>query len=260
MLKVDHITVEYDERPVVEDFSLEMGNGEIVSLVGESGSGKTTVIRAILGLLPEGGEVTKGDILFEGQSLLNRSQAELDLIRGRDITMIFQDSGAMMNQTRLIGGSFVEYIRIHERTTKKDAWKKGADMLARMRLPDPDRIMRSYPFQLSGGMRQRVGIAMGMVFHPKLLLADEPTSALDVTTQAQIIRQMMEMYRMSKTSIILVTHNLGVAAYMSDRILVMRNGRVVEQGDREKILHHPESDYTVELLDAIPTMDGEIYV
>ncbi len=109
-------------------------------------------------------------------------------------------------------------------------------------------------------MRQRVGIAMGMVFHPKLLLADEPTSALDVTTQAQIIRQMMDMYRQSKTSIIIVTHNLGVAAYMSDKILVMRNGRVVEQGDRERVLRHPESDYTVELLDAIPTMDGEIYV
>ena len=133
-------------------------------------------------------------------------------------------------------------------------------MLAATRLPDADNVMHSYPFQLSGGMRQRVGIAMGMVFHPKLLLADEPTSALDVTTQAQIIRQMMDMYRQSKTSIIIVTHNLGVAAYMSDKILVMRNGRVVEQGDREKVLRHPESDYTVELLDAIPTMDGEIYV
>ena len=260
MLKVDHITVEYDERPVVEDFSLEMGSGEIVSLVGESGSGKTTVIRAILGLLPEGGEVTKGDILFEGRSLLELGEAELDTIRGRDITMIFQDCGAMIDPTSTIGTQFIEYIRTHEKIGKAEAYKKAAAMLAATRLPDADNVMHSYPFQLSGGMRQRVGIAMGMVFHPKLLLADEPTSALDVTTQAQIIRQMMDMYRMSKTSIIIVTHNLGVAAYMSDKILVMKNGRVVEQGDREAILHHPTNDYTIELLDAIPTMDGEIYV
>ncbi len=260
MLTVDHITVEYDGRPVVEDFSLEMQPGEIVSLVGESGSGKTTVIRAILGLLPEGGEVSKGDILFEGTSLLRRSEAELDAIRGRDITMIFQDSGAMIDPTATIGSQFIEYIRAHERVSRDEAYKKAAAMLGATRLPDPDNVMHSYPFQLSGGMRQRVGIAMGMVFHPKLLLADEPTSALDVTTQAQIIRQMMEMYKASKTSIIIVTHNLGVAAYMSDRILVMRYGKVVEQGDREAVLHHPQSDYTRELLDAIPTMDGEIYV
>ena len=260
MLKVDNITVSYDDRPIVRDFSLEMRPGEIVSLVGESGSGKTTVIRAILGLLPESGEVTKGDILFEGRSLLELNEAELDVIRGRDITMIFQDSGAMIDPTSTIGSQFIEYIRTHEKLSKAEAYKKAAAMLAATRLPDPDNVMHSYPFQLSGGMRQRVGIAMAMTFTPKLLLADEPTSALDVTTQAQIIRQMVDMYREYRSSIIIVTHNLGVAAYMSDRILVMKDGRVVEQGDRDRILRHAENEYTLNLLESIPTMDGEIYV
>ena len=260
MLKVDHITVEYDERPVVEDFSLEMGSGEIVSLVGESGSGKTTVIRAILGLLPEGGEVTRGDILFEGRSLLELGEAELDTIRGRDITMIFQDCGAMIDPTSTIGTQFIEYIRTHEGLSKQDAWKKGIGMLERMRLPDCDRIMNSYPFQLSGGQRQRVGIAMGMTYQPRLLLADEPTSALDVTTQAQIVRQFMDLRDEYGTSIIIVTHDLGVASYMGDKIVVMRNGEIVDQGDRDYMLHVSKNDYTNMLLDAVPSLGGRRYV
>ena len=260
MLNVKNITVEYDERPVVEDFSLEMGEGEIVSRVGESGSGKTTVIRAILGLLPEGGEVTRGEIFFDGKSLLDCPKKDLIAMRGRDMSMIFQDCGAMIGPTSTIGSQFIEYIRTHEKVGKREAYDRAAKMLTAMRLPDADNVMHSYPFQLSGGMRQRVGIAMAMTFEPKLLLADEPTSALDVTTQGQIIRQMMDMYKEHKTSIIIVTHNLGVAAYMSDQILVMKGGKVVERGDREKILHHPEDPYTVNLLDSIPKMDGEVYV
>ena len=133
-------------------------------------------------------------------------------------------------------------------------------MLGKMRLPSPDNIMRSYPFQLSGGMRQRVGIAMGMTYQPKLLLADEPTSALDVTTQAQIVRQMMELREDYGTGIIVVTHNLGVAAYMSDYIVVMKNGHIEDQGDRDHILHHSENEYTRKLLSAVPSMGGESYV
>ena len=174
--------------------------------------------------------------------------------------MIFQDSGAMMNQTRLIGDSYVEYIQTHEDLSKKDAWAKGVEVIERMRLPDGDRIMRSYPFQLSGGQRQRVGIAMGMTYQPKLLLADEPTSALDVTTQAQIVRQFMELRDEYGTSIIIVTHNLGVAAYMGDKIVVMKRGEVVDQGEREYILHQSENPYTKLLLDAVPTLGGKRYV
>lgn len=260
MLKIDNITIAYDDVPVVQDFSLEMEQGEIVSIVGESGSGKTTVIRAILGLLPAGGEVTRGDIRFEGESLVHGKKAGGDGLRGRDMTMIFQDSGAMINPIRKIGSQFTEYIRLHEKCTRQEAYDRAVEMLRQMRLPEPENVMQSYPFQLSGGMRQRVGIALALTFNPKLLMADEPTSALDVTTQAQIVRQMMELRKLYQCSIILVTHNLGVAAYMSNRIIVMKNGRIVEQGDREKILKHPEHEYTANLLRAIPALDGEVYV
>lgn len=260
MLEIKNITVCYRDVPTVHHFSLSMKPGQIVSLVGESGSGKTTVIRAIMGLLPGGGKVTEGDILLEGTSLLSYSLEQWRKIRGTEISMIFQDSGAMMNPTRRSGDVFTEYLLTHEKLSKKKAWAKGVAMLERMRLPSGDNIMRSYPFQLSGGMRQRVGIAMGMTYQPRLLLADEPTSALDVTTQAQIVRQMMALREEYGTGILLVTHNLGVAAYMSDYILVMRNGRIEDQGDREHILHHSDNPYTHTLLDAVPSLGGERFV
>ena len=260
MLEIKNATISYKNVPTVLDFNLNMKPGQIISLVGESGSGKTTVIRAVLGLLPGGGKVTSGDITFEGTSVLSYSSEQWRKIRGADISMIFQDSGAMMNPTRKIGDVFIEYIRTHEKISKKDAWDKGVQMLERMRLPSGDNIMRSYPFQLSGGMRQRVGIAMAMTYQPKLLLADEPTSALDVTTQAQIVRQMLQLRDTYGTGIIVVTHNLGVAAYMSDYIVVMKNGRIEDQGDRNYILHESENAYTKTLLDAVPSLGGERFV
>ncbi len=260
MLELKNVTISYKDRPTVRNFDLGLGQGKICSIVGESGSGKTTVIRAVLGLLGGGGKVTGGDILFEGRSLLSNTKEEWRKLRGTDISMIFQDSGAMTNQTRVIGKQFVEYICTHEKMSKKEAWERGIEMLERMRLPSGDNIMKSYPFQLSGGMRQRVGIAMAMTFQPKLLLADEPTSALDVTTQAQIVRQMMELRDAYKTSIIMVTHNLGVAAYMADHIVVMKNGKIVDAGDREQILRHSQSEYTKNLLEAVPSLGGVRYV
>lgn len=260
MLEIKNATISYRNIPTVQNFSLSMKPGQIISLVGESGSGKTTVIRAVLGLLPGGGKVTAGDITFEGTSLLSYSSEQWCKIRGADISMIFQDSGAMMNPTRKIGDVFIEYIRTHEKISKKNAWDKGIQMLERMRLPSGDNIMHSYPFQLSGGMRQRVGIAMAMTYQPKLLLADEPTSALDVTTQAQIVRQMLKLRDTYGTGIIVVTHNLGVAAYMSDYIVVMRNGRMEDQGDRNYILYESDNAYTKTLLDAVPSLGGERFV
>lgn len=260
MLKIENMTVSYQNTPTVLDFNLSMKQGQIVSLVGESGSGKTTVIRAVLGLLPSGGKVMRGDILFNGSSLLQYTPDQWRRLRGSDISMIFQDSGAMMNPTRKVGNVFTEYLQTHEKISKKDAWAKGEEMLGKMRLASPDNIMRSYPFQLSGGMRQRVGIAMGMTYSPKLLLADEPTSALDVTTQAQIVRQMMELRDTYGTGIIVVTHNLGVAAYMSDYIVVMKQGKIEDQGNRDYILHHSENEYTRSLLEAVPSMGGMRYV
>ena len=260
MLEIKNVTISYGDRPTVKNFSMALKKGEIASIVGESGSWKTTVIRAVLGLLPGGGKVTEGDILFEGKSLLENTAEEWRNLRGTDMSMIFQDSGAMLNPIRKIGSVFVEYIRTHEKISRKAAWEKGREMLEQMRLPSSDNIMKSYPFQLSGGMRQRVGIAMAMTFQPKLLLADEPTSALDVTTQAQIVRQMMELRDEWGTSIIMVTHNLGVAAYMSDQILVMKEGQIADTGSRDQILKGGRSVYTQELLEAVPSLGGERYV
>lgn len=260
MIEIKNVTISYGDRPTVKNFSMALKKGEIASIVGESGSGKTTVIRAVLGLLPGGGKVTEGDILFEGKSLLENTAEEWRNLRGTDMSMIFQDSGAMLNPIRKIGSVFVEYIRTHEKISRKAAWEKGREMLEQMRLPSSDNIMKSYPFQLSGGMRQRVGIAMAMTFQPKLLLADEPTSALDVTTQAQIVRQMMELREEWGTSIIMVTHNLGAAAYMSDQILVMKEGQIADTGSRDQILKGGRSVYTQELLEAVPSLGGERYV
>ena len=260
LLKIEDLTVSYGDRAVVKNFNLEMNEGEVVCLVGESGSGKTTVIRAVLGLLPATGKITGGDIIFNGESLLGKTEKDFLSIRGRDMTMIFQDSGSMLNPVRKIGAQFLEYIRLHENLTKAEAQKRAMEMLEEVRLPDADNIMQSYPFQLSGGMRQRVGIAMALAFHPKLLLADEPTSALDVTIQAQIVRQMMELQKLEKTSIIMVTHNLGVATYMSNHIVVMKNGEIVEAGTRDEIMYNPQHEYTQNLIAAIPTMEGEPYV
>ena len=260
LLELKNVDISYGKNLTVKKCSLSLEKGEIMSIVGESGSGKTTVIRAVLGLLPGAGRVSGGSIAYDGMDLLKLTDKEWRALRGHDVSMIFQDSGAMMNALRLIGDSFVEYIRTHEDISKEDAWAKGVEMLERMRLPDGDRIMRSYPFQLSGGQRQRVGIAMGMTYRPKLLLADEPTSALDVTTQAQIVRQFMELRDEYGTSIIIVTHNLGVAAYMGDKIVVMKHGEVVDRGERDYILHQSTNPYTKLLLDAVPTLGGKRYV
>ena len=241
MLELKDVTISYKNVPTVQHFNMSMKQGQIISLVGESGSGKTTVIRAILGLLPGGGKVTAGQITLEGEDLLAYNSEKWRKLRGTDISMIFQDSGAMMNPTKKIGSVFTEYILTHEKISKKEAWNKGIMMLERMRLPAADNIM-------------------GMTYQPKLLLADEPTSALDVTTQAQIVRQMMQLRDDYNTSIIVVTHNLGVAAYMSDYIIVMKQGIIEDQGTRAYILKESQNEYTRKLLDAVPSLGGERYV
>ena len=261
MLEIKDLAVQYgNQAPTTEHFNLSMKKGEIISVVGESGSGKTTVIRAVLGALSGAGRVTSGDILYHGESLLKNSKSDWRKIRGSKMSMIFQDCGGTLNPIRKIGSQYVEYIRTHQSMTKKEAWDKAVSMLTKMRLPDAENIMNSYPYQLSGGMRQRVGIAMAMTFNPELLLADEPTSALDVTTQAQIVRQMMELRDDFGTGIIIVTHNIGVAAYMADQLIVMHHGKVVDHGTREEVLNNPTSDYTKKLLEAVPEMEGKRYV
>lgn len=258
MLQIKNLNVQYGKnKSVVENFDLSVGQGEIVSIVGESGSGKTTVIRSVLGALPSSGKMMADALNYNGSSLLHKSKQDWRKIRGTEISMIFQDCAGSLNPIRKIGKQFIDYICTHEDCSKQDAYEKAVKMLAVTNLADPKRVMERYPYQLSGGMRQRVGIAMAMTFQPQLLLADEPTSALDVTTQAQIVKQMLHLRDTYGTSILLVTHNVGVAAYMADQLLVMKNGKIVDQGTREEVLRQPKSDYTKRLLAAVPEMEGE---
>jgi len=258
MLEIKDLTIQYgDKAPVVENFSLSLKKGEIITIVGESGSGKSTVLSSILGLLPNGGKIISGDIIYNGESMLNKSLNQWRELRGTEITMISQDSGGTLNPIRKIGKQFVEYIQTHSKMSSKEAEEKAKDMFSKVNLPDPEIIMKSYPHQLSGGMKQRVGIAMALTFHPKIILADEPTSALDVITQAQIVKEIMELRKAFDTSIIMVTHNLGVAAYISDKIIVMQNGKIVDAGDKNAIINNPKSEYTKKLLAAVPEIGGE---
>lgn len=261
LLHVRDLSIRYGQsEPTVHGIDFDLEPGEILSIVGESGSGKTTVIRSLLGVLPGKGRIAAGTVLFNGTDLRTLSPEGWRHLRGRDIAMIFQDSGSMLNPIRTIGSQFVEYIRAHSDDSEEAAHTRAADMLRRMNLPNPELTLRNYPFELSGGMRQRVGIAMALTFAPKLLLADEPTSALDVTTQAQIVKELIAIARERNTAMIMVTHNIGVAAYMSDHLLVMQNGLAVEYGPAETILKNPQQDYTQRLLAAVPELGGFRYV
>ena len=260
LLDVKNLTVSYGSKPTVKGADISLDSGEILSIVGESGSGKTTVIRAVMGCLPGNGRVTGGSVIFDGRDLLANTADEWRALRGRGMSMIFQDSGNMINPIRRVGEQFVDYIRAHEpKSSPEEAIKRAEAMLGSVNLPNPDNIMKLYPFELSGGMRQRVGIAMAMTFGPKLLLADEPTSALDVTTQAQIVRQIVDVRNKYKAAVVIVTHNLGVASYMSNKIMVMKNGEVVESGPREQIIYSPRREYTKQLLSAVPVIGGRQY-
>lgn len=260
LLEVKDLDISYGSKLTVSGASLELDNGEIMSIVGESGSGKTTVIRAIMGCLPGAGFVSAGSITYNGQDVLSLTHDQWRKMYGSEMSMIFQDSGNMINPIRRIGEQFIDYVRAHQPDKSKDqAYKMCCEMLTNVRLPNPENIMNSYPFELSGGMRQRVGIAIAMIFRPKLLLADEPTSALDVTTQAQIIRQIVDIRNEYGVAVIVVTHNLGVASYMSNKIMVMKGGRVVEYGKREDVIAAPKDDYTKQLLKAVPIIGGAPY-
>ena len=259
LLDVKNLDVSYGDKLTVTGASIELDKGEILSIVGESGSGKTTVIRAIMGCLPGRGHVSGGSITFDGRDMLKNTREDWRKISGSEMSMIFQDSGNMINPIRRIGEQFIDYILAHApQKSKAEAAEMAKDMLNKVRLPNPQNIMNSYPFELSGGMRQRVGIAMAMMFSPKLLLADEPTSALDVTTQAQIIRQIVDVRNEYNAAVILVTHNIGVASYVSNKLMVMKNGRVVESGGRE-IIENPQHAYTKELLAAVPVLGDKKY-
>ncbi len=261
LLEIKNLDISYGGNvPTVQDVNISLAAGEVLAIVGESGSGKTSVIRAILGVLPGSGRISRGEITFAGQDLSQLSDAAWRQLRGREIAMIFQDSGSMMNPVQTIGHQFREYLQTHRAMQAAEADEMARELLGRMHLPDPDSVMASYTFELSGGMRQRVGIAMAIAFQPQLLLADEPTSALDVTTQAQIVRELMQVVRASGTALVMVTHNIGVAACMADKMMVMAGGKVMEYGPAASILENPQTEYTRTLLAAVPEIGGVRYV
>ncbi|MBR3624425.1 MAG: ABC transporter ATP-binding protein [Selenomonadaceae bacterium] len=257
LLKISDLNILYGEKIVVNNVNFELNAGERLAIVGESGSGKTTLICACLGVLQGDGRICKGDILCNGKNLVKFTESDWKKIRGKEIAMIFQDGGSVLNPVHTIGKQFIEYIRLHSDVDNETAYITAVDMLKKMNLPNPKTIMNSHIAELSGGMRQRVGIAMAILFKPKLLLADEPTSALDATTQAQILK---ELAKITESAMIIVTHNIGVAAYLCDKIMVLQNGSVKEYGTTEDVLKNPKSDYTKTLLSATPEIGEKRYV
>ncbi|QOX64449.1 ABC transporter ATP-binding protein [Anoxybacterium hadale] len=254
VLEVKDLCVSYYEKNAVNNVSFTVPENKIVAIVGESGSGKSTIIKAVIKLLSSGGEITGGDILFNGKDITKLTGEQMRKLRGKEIAMIFQDAGAYLNPRLKIGSQYLETILVHQPISKAEAKELAEKMLLKLKLADPERIMKSYPFQLSGGMKQRVAIAMAMSMEPKLLLADEPTSALDVTVQAQVVHEMMTLRDELGTSIIIVTHNMGVASRMADYIAVMCEGELMEFGTRDQVIETPKSDYTKTLLSVVPEL------
>lgn len=260
MLKINNITVtfEIDEGIVraVDDVSFHIDRNEIVGLVGESGCGKSVTALSILRLIPlPYGRIETGEILFYGKNLLELDHKEIRKIRGRAISMIFQEPGSALSPLHTIGRQMVETILLHKNITRKDAWNIAETWVEKVKISDSRERMFAYPYQLSGGMQQRVMIAMALMLKPDLIIADEPTTALDVTTQAQIFDLIRETRR-AHTSILLITHDMGVIWEMCDRVLVMYASRIVEEGNRDDIFSRPKHPYTIALLEAIPKLSA----
>lgn len=263
LLEVNNLEVSFRHGKsflkTVNGISFHVNPGETLGIVGESGCGKSVTSLSIMGLLPqELSEIgDKSEILFEGRSLTKLTKDEYQQIRGKDIAMIFQDPMTSLNPVLTIGYQMVEQIVTHEKVDKKTAQKRAAEMLAKVGIPRPEKVLKDYPHQLSGGMRQRVMIAMALSCNPKLLIADEPTTALDVTIQAQILELMKELQDEFNTSIMFITHDLGVVAEVCDRVIVMYAGEIIEEGTVEDIFNNPSHPYTIGLLNSIPDLERE---
>lgn len=254
ILTYDSVEISFDGKAVVHDLSFSLHPGEILGLVGESGSGKSTIIKAAMGLLGRNGLVTRGDIRYDGKNLPDISEREFRKIRGAGIGMIFQDAGASLCPIRTIGEQIYESMKAHTRVTRTEAKEKAMELFEKLRFKDAERVWESYPFELSGGMNQRAGIAIAMLMNPPILLADEPTSALDVAVQKQVVSEMLRLRELFGTAIIMVTHDIGVVSAMADTVLVMQDGRCMEYGAAKKVLEYPENEYTKKLLAAVPRL------
>lgn len=257
LLTISDLTIAFTgdtgTHEVTDHLSLTLDEGEIVCLVGESGCGKSVTSMSLLGLLGPGGSVKEGSICYEDRDLLTLSEKELDQIRGKEISMIFQDPMSSLNPTFTIGYQIMEGLRIHLGLKKREAWVRAVELLARVGMKEPELVMKSYPHTLSGGMRQRAIIAMALACDPKLLIADEPTTALDVSVQAQIMELLKRLQKEFRMAVLLITHDMGVVSHMADRVLVMYAGQIVEEAQAEELFRHPSHPYTRALLSAIPT-------
>jgi peptide/nickel transport system ATP-binding protein len=247
-----HFFTENGVVPSVDGVSFQINKGETVAVVGESGCGKSVTSLSIMGLVGSPGKIVGGEILFEGRDLTKATKKELRKIRGNEIAMIFQEPLTSLNPVFTVGSQVAEAIRLHQNASKEEAKQKTIELLKRVGIPRAEKVYSSYPHSLSGGMRQRVMIAMALSCNPKLLIADEPTTALDVTIQAQILHLMRELSRENDTAIMLITHDLGVVAEMVDRVIVMYAGQVVEQGDVFTLFKDPKHPYTKGLLNSTP--------
>ena len=257
-LKVSFFT-HAGEVKAVGGISYEINHGEIMGIVGESGSGKSVEAYTIIGLLQSPGKVVGGEILFEGENILEYAPEQMEDFRGNKISMIFQNPMTCLNPVYSIGNQLSEAILCHQKVDKKEAWDKSIEMLKLVGINNPEKRMKQYPHELSGGMRQRVMIAMGLICDPKLLIADEPTTALDVTIQAQILELIKKLQEERKMSVIFITHNLGVVAEVCDKVSVMYAGKIVEQGSVDDIFYNPSHPYTLGLMRSMPRVDAEEY-
>lgn len=260
LLEVKEIEIAFFPEDVkktyVDKISFQVQEGEVLGIVGESGSGKTLTALSIMGILGEGGKVVGGNIFFQNKELTTKTEKELDEVRGNEISMIFQDTLTGLNPVFTIGNQMIESMMTHLRLSKKVAKERAILLLHKVGLPNPKDIMKRYPHTLSGGMRQRVMIAMALTCGPKLLIADEPTTALDVTIQAQIMELLNSIKEELSMSLLFITHDLGVIAEMTDRVLVMYAGQIVEEAKTIDLFLEPSHPYTKALLNAIPRKDN----
>ena len=250
LLQYNHVDISYLGQPVIRDVSFSLHSGEILGIVGESGSGKSTLIKAAMGLLGSEGSI----ICYRGRLLNRLPPREMRVLCGSELGYIFQNAGSSFCPIRTVGSQLYETMKEHEKISRKDFEVQALELLSKLGFEDGKRILDSYPFQLSGGMQQRVGIAAAMLLNPSVLFADEPTSALDVTIQKQVMEEMLMVRETFGTAIVLVTHNLGVIGAMTDRVLVLENGRCVECGSTRQVLSQPRADYTKALLAAVPRL------
>ena len=264
LLEVKNLHVSFftpaGEVKAVNGISYDVDYDEVMGIVGESGSGKSVEAYSIIGLLQSPGKVMEGSITLEGEDMLAKTPSEMINYRGSQVAMIFQNPMTCLNPVYTIGNQLTEALRAHDKSiSKEDADKRAMEMLEQVGINNVEKRMKQYPHELSGGMRQRVMIAMGLICHPKLLIADEPTTALDVTIQAQILELMKELQKKNHMGIIFITHNLGVVAEVCDKVSVMYAGKMVEQGPVDEIFYEPGHPYTMGLLRSMPRVDAESY-